>query len=119
MRGYLIILAMMGTGIYARFSSLNLISIMPSHLLCSANSVKGPLVRPLSNLIIASFGHWFLKHSEVHDHSTRSSSRPRYHKRCVHTPMQDIIGRLFSKGDPIIIHGKAAPGAIESWPVIG
>jgi len=27
--------------------------------------------------------------------------------------------RLFSKGDPIIIHGKAAPGTIESWPVIG
>jgi len=30
-----------------------------------------------------------------------------------------LTGRLFSMGDPIIIHGKAAPDTIESWPVIG
>ena len=50
-----------------------------------------------SNLMVASFGHWFCKNLEVHDHYTRSANK--YHQESVRTTTRQhtirIKGPLF------------------------
>jgi len=59
------------------------------------------------NLMLSSAGHWFCKHSEIHDHNTRSWNR--YHQQSVRTTKGlysiRISGPLFWNNLPLKLTG--------------